>query len=95
MSKNCDFVSFEAAKSLCELSEHLKVDIDSAFNTLITYLSNGTPVQKYASLKVMNRLASKKPQMVAICSSDIEPLINDSNPSVASMAISTLLKTCT
>jgi len=30
-----------------------------------------------------------------MCSSDLEPMINDSNSSVASMAISTLLKTCT
>lgn len=94
LSKTNDFVTFEAAKSLCELSEVYKIDLETVFNTLLTFVNNGNAVQKFAALKVLNKLAKKNPSLVATCSSDLEPLINDSNSSVASMAISTLL-TCT
>jgi coatomer protein complex subunit gamma len=58
-------------------------------------LVTGESILKYSSLKVLSRLASKNPKQVALASSEIEPLITDSNTSIASMAISTLLKTCT
>ena len=51
-------------------------------------------MNKYAALRVMNRIAVRHPALVSICQSDIENLINDMNRSVASLAISTLLKTC-
>ena len=52
------------------------------------------PVNKYAALKVMNRIASAQPSLVGICQTELENLITDMNRSVASLAISTLLKTC-
>jgi len=88
-------VSFEAAKSLCELSEKLKIDSEPAFKSILDSLVTGESILKYASLKVLNRLASFNPKEVSMASSEIEPLINDPNTSIASMAISTLLKTCT
>jgi coatomer protein complex subunit gamma len=45
-------------------------------------------------LKVMNRIASQQPNLVGICQTELESLITDMNRSVASLAISTLLKTC-
>jgi coatomer protein complex subunit gamma len=42
----------------------------------------------------MNRIASKQPSLVGMCQSELENLITDMNRSVASLAISTLLKTC-
>ena len=42
----------------------------------------------------MNRIASKQPNLVGICQTELENLITDMNRSVASLAISTLLKTC-
>jgi len=88
-------VTFEAAKSLCELSETIKLDLESPFNSLLLFIQNGNSVQKYSAIKVLNKLASHNPTLVSQCSNDLEPLINDSNTSVASIAISTLLKTCT
>ena len=52
------------------------------------------PVNKYAALRVMNRIATKQPNLVGICQQELESLITDMNRSVASLAISTLLKTC-
>ena len=93
--RNPDVVTFEAAKSLCELSEKLNIDPEPAFKSIVDFLVTGESILKYASLKVLNRLATHNPKEVSLCSSEIEPLINDSNTSIASMAISTLLKTCT
>lgn len=52
------------------------------------------PVNKYSALRVMNRVASQQPKLVGICQAELEGLITDTNRSVASLAISTLLKTC-
>jgi coatomer protein complex subunit gamma len=39
-------------------------------------------------------VAAKQPRLVTLCMSELETLITDPNRSVASLAISTLLKTC-
>ena len=49
---------------------------------------------KFAALKQINRVAAKQPRLIALCMSELETLITDPNRSVASLAISTLLKTC-
>ena len=56
--------------------------------------SSQKPVNKYASLRVMNKIAANQPKLVGICQTELESLIVDMNRSVASLAISTLLKTC-
>ncbi|CAI2381568.1 unnamed protein product [Moneuplotes crassus] len=95
LSRNPEMVSFEAAKSLVELSEKMNIDIDQAFKSILDSLCSGENVLKYAALKVMNRLANTNPKEVSLASTELEPLINDQNTSIASMAISTLLKVCT
>lgn len=42
----------------------------------------------------MNKVAGTQPKLVGICQTELEALITDVNRSVASLAISTLLKTC-
>lgn len=96
-NKEGDAVQFEAAKTVCELFEQLgsSVDVEGAFAVLVMLIGNTTkPVSKYSALKVMNRVASKQPALVSICQTELESLITDMNRSVASLAISTLLKTC-
>lgn len=51
-------------------------------------------MNKYAALRVMNKISSQQPKLVGICQAELESLITDSNRSVASLAISTLLKMC-
>ena len=90
-----EMVNLEAARALIEVSERLSFDIEHAFSSLQSLIqSSNKPVNKYAALKVLNRLASRQPKLVAMCGSDLEALITDANRCVASMAISTLLKTC-
>ena len=56
--------------------------------------NSGKPVYKYAALRVINKIAARQPRLVSICQTELETLITDPNRSVASLAISTLLKTC-
>lgn len=82
---------------MCELHDIFGsvVEVDTPFE-ILTMIASQTvkPVNKFAALRVMNRVASKLPKLVTICQQELENLITDSNRSVASLAISTLLKTC-
>ncbi len=82
---------------MCDLYETFgpSVNIEIPFSILIHLAINSQkPVNKYAALRVMNRVASKQPALVGKCQAELESLITDMNRSVASLAISTLLKTC-
>jgi len=98
LTKEEDAVQFEAAKTMCELFETFGpvVNVEVPFQVLIQLATNNQskPVNKYAALRVMNKIATKQPGLVGMCQNELENLITDSNRSVASLAISTLLKTC-
>lgn len=97
LQKEEDAVQFEAAKTLCELFEVFGpvVNVEVSFQVLVQLATTSSkPVNKYAALRVMNRIATKQPSLVALCQSELENLITDMNRAVASLAISTLLKTC-
>ena len=49
---------------------------------------------KFAAVKTLNKLAQTQPQAVAACNLDMENLITDTNRSIATYAITTLLKVC-
>ena len=90
-------MQFEAAKSICELFDLIgpAINVESAFQVLIQLAQNaGKPVYKFAALRVINKVAGKQPRLVSLCQSELDILITDPNRSVASLAISTLLKTC-
>jgi coatomer subunit gamma len=82
---------------MCELFEVFGtvIDVEVAFQVLVQLAQNsGKPVYKFAALKQINRIAAKQPRLVTLCMSELDTLITDPNRSVASLAISTLLKTC-
>jgi coatomer protein complex subunit gamma len=47
---------------------------------------------KFAAIRALNDLALTQPEIVASCNVDMEGLITDPNRSVATYAITTLLK---
>jgi coatomer subunit gamma len=97
LPKDEEAVQLEAAKSICELYEVFGtvIDVEVAFQILVQLAQNsGKPVYKFAALKQINKIAAKQPRLVTLCMSELETLITDPNRSVASLAISTLLKTC-
>lgn len=97
LNKEEEGVEFEAAKTLCELFEAYGniINVEAAFSklTLLASTSN-KPVNKFSALKIMNKVAGRQPALVGICQTELESLITDMNRGVASLAISTLLKTC-
>ncbi|CAE7122410.1 unnamed protein product [Rhizoctonia solani] len=93
-----DMVNFEAARVICEFqakssqSTPLPV-LTKAVSVLQLFLSSPKPVQKFAAIRTLSALAASYPAAVAACNLDMENLITDSNRSIATYAITTLLKT--
>lgn len=56
------------------------------------FLSSPKPVLKFAATRTLAALALSHPTSVATCNVDLESLIADQNRSVATYAITTLLK---
>ena len=56
------------------------------------FLSSPKPTLKFAAARTLASLALSHPANVATCNVDLENLISDSNRSVATYAITTLLK---
>lgn len=56
------------------------------------FLSSPKPVIKFAAVKTLSKLAQTLPQSVAALNVEMENLITDSNRSIATYAITTLLK---
>ena len=55
-----------------------------------TFLKN---INRYAGVRSLNKVAIKHPSAVTACNLDLENLITDNNRSIATLAITTLLKT--
>jgi coatomer subunit gamma len=58
------------------------------------FLSSPRSTLKFAATRTLATLAVAYPQSVAACNVDLENLISDPNRSVATYAITTLLKVC-
>jgi coatomer protein complex subunit gamma len=57
------------------------------------FLSSSKPVLRFAAVRTLNRVAMTHPMAVTNCNIDMESLISDANRSIATLAITTLLKT--
>lgn len=66
-----------------------------SFRTLVLqlFLSSPKPTLRFAAIRTLNKLAMSKPNAVSPCNLDMENLITDQNRSIATFAITTLLKT--
>jgi coatomer subunit gamma len=60
---------------------------------LSLFLSTAKPTLRFSAVRTLNRVAVKYPNYVAQCNQDLEALISDGNRSIATLAITTLLKT--
>lgn len=88
-----ELVSYEAAKVMCSLPQVEPQDLAPAVSVLQMFLSNPKPAVRFASMKTLAAVAHAHPRTVAKCNEDLEALIADSNRSIATLAITTLLKT--
>jgi len=88
-----DMVIYEAARAICGLPALEPQDLSPAINALQQALSSPKPSMRFATMKTLASVASTHPRVVSKCNEDLEALIADANRSVATLAITTLLKT--
>eukprot|EP01035_Chromulina_nebulosa_P020649 gene20649-26772_t len=88
-----DMVIFEAAKAICNLPNVEANDLTPAINVLQLFLSSPKPTLRFAAMRTLSDVAVKHPVSVTKCNDDMESLVSDTNRSIATLAITTLLKT--
>ncbi|KAL9114943.1 MAG: hypothetical protein Q9227_001186 [Pyrenula ochraceoflavens] len=88
-----EMVNFEAAKAICDMRDVTDSEASQAIHVLQLFLTSPRAITKFAAIRILHNFASFKPQVVHPCNRDIEDLISNSNRSIATFAITTLLKT--
>ncbi|KZT08586.1 coatomer subunit gamma [Laetiporus sulphureus 93-53] len=88
-----DMVNLEAARAICEMKGVTASQLTRPVAVLQLFLTSPKSTQKFAATRTLAALALTHPASVAACNMDLENLISDSNRSVATYAITTLLKT--
>jgi coatomer protein complex subunit gamma len=88
-----EMVNFEAAKAICDMRDVTDAEVTQAIHVLQLFLTSPRAVTKFAAIRILHNFASFKPAAVNPCNPDIELLISNSNRSIATFAITTLLKT--
>jgi coatomer protein complex subunit gamma len=88
-----EMVVYEAARAICSMQGLEPQDLSSAISVLQLFLSSPKPATRYAAMRTLAMVANTQPRVVSKCNEDLEALIGDSNRSVATLAITTLLKT--
>lgn len=89
-----ELVNFEAAKAICDLPDVTDGEVTQAIHVLQLFLASPRPVTKFAAIRILHNFAAFKPDAVRTCNPEIEGLVTNSNRSIGTFAISTLLKTC-
>ncbi|KAJ4962815.1 hypothetical protein NE237_022754 [Protea cynaroides] len=88
-----EMVIFEAARAITNLSGVTSRELTPAITVLQLFLSSSKPVLRFAAVRTLNKVAMTHPMAVTNCNIDMESLISDQNRSIATLAITTLLKT--
>jgi len=86
-------VVFEAASCIISLPDASTRDFNAVVGACQTYLTSQKPTRRYGALRLLSRIASVNAAAVATCNLDLESLLSDSNRAIATLAITTLLKT--
>jgi len=86
-------VIYEAARAICRLPGVTQDDVAPAVAVLANFLKSSSSVTRFAAARVLSEVAIKHPMAVSKANHALESLIQDRNRSVATMAITTLLKT--
>ena len=88
-----DMVIYEAAKAICHLPGVEASDLSPAITVLQLFLTSSRSSLRFAAIRTLSEVATRHPQSLLKCNDDMEGLVGDSNRSIATLAITTLLKT--
>lgn len=86
-------VIYEAASAIVSLKCTTSKELAAAVGVLQLLCSSPKPSLRYAAVKTLNKISITHPAAVTACNLDLENLITDQNRSIATLAITTLLKT--
>lgn len=86
-------VMYEAARALCRLPNLAPNQVSPAIAVLQEFATSPVPAQRFAAVRTLSEIVTKYPALVVPCTVDLEHLITDSNRSIATLAITALLKT--
>ncbi|XP_028898366.2 coatomer subunit gamma isoform X3 [Zeugodacus cucurbitae] len=88
-----EMVIYEAAHAIVNLKNTNARVLSPAFSILQLFCSSQKATLRFAAVRTLNKVAMTHPAAVTTCNLDLEGLITDTNRSVATLAITTLLKT--
>ncbi|XP_077992348.1 coatomer subunit gamma-2-like [Glandiceps talaboti] len=88
-----EMVIYEAAHAIVNMKNTTARELAPAVSVLQLFLSSPKPTLRFAATKTLNKVAMSHPAAVTACNLDLENLITDVNRSIATLAITTLLKT--
>lgn len=86
-------VVYEAAHAIVNLKRTTSRELAPAISVLQLLCGSPKPTLRFAAVRTLNQVAISHPAAVTACNLDLENLITDSNRSIATLAITTLLKT--
>lgn len=88
-----DVVIYEAARVIASLPDVTPAELQPVVSILQRFLVQPKPSLRFAGIRTLNQIASTMPLAVTSCNADMEVLIADQNRSIATLAITTLLRT--
>ncbi|ODQ63662.1 Coatomer, gamma subunit [Nadsonia fulvescens var. elongata DSM 6958] len=88
-----DMVNLEAAKIILNIKGISEEEATPAVNVLQQFLSSPRTVYRFAAIRAFSKFAMVQPVLISHCNIEIENLLSDTNRSIATYAITTLLQT--
>ncbi|XP_078517901.1 coatomer subunit gamma-1 isoform X1 [Lissotriton helveticus] len=88
-----EMVVYEAASAIVNQPNCTAKELAPAVSVLQLFCSSPKAALRYAAVRTLNKVAMRHPSAVTACNLDLENLVTDSNRSIATLAITTLLKT--
>lgn len=88
-----EMVVYEAAHAVVNLRGTSARELAPAVSILQLFCGSPKATLRFAAVRTLNKVAMIHPAAVTTCNLDLEALITDPNRSVATLAITTLLKT--
>lgn len=88
-----EMVVYEAAHAIVNLKRTTPRELAPAVSTLQRFFNSPKAAFRFAAVRTMNKVAMIHPAAVTTCNLELESLITDTNRSVATLAITTLLMT--
>lgn len=93
LREKSEMVVYEAAHAIVNLKQTTARELAPAITILQLFCGSPKATLRFAAVRTMNKVAMVHPVAITSCNLDLEGLITDTNRSVATLAITTLLKT--